>query len=725
MRSTRQYSPHTLSVLLLALFIFPIVSESGVLPLNGPWLVEFEPNNDDSILRVQIKVAGWWLPLSQTATLFKGTKIPIITQSCTSDTTSCPFWIVPGDIKFNFATNSIQDAYKMSFFLTDTGARIPIYSAPYETIKQGCSGQPGSLCCTTINNQQVEYTLQRDITQHAAFTMWASRPNGTFLRDGSVPNNFRSMNARLSIESGRYAATLSWPNVFVNKTAAPSNAALATATIEQFAEDASASFSDLILDLVSNYTLLLPTSDPSSQGFVVPTSTFSPSAQPAPLETTAWTACRTASCSAPLHSCAPKQAASPFTAYQTTTAATIISKNWNKLGKNVPKLCNVLGTGKKTFVNPDFTQGATHAALFVRCDYLQTKLVPVMFLDRKAIDAGNSMSGNDTVPTPALLPGTSSPTTAMMASPSTTTTVAIATASPSPSFLLQPSISPPMPPSVPSSNQSPSISTPSPTPSTSSSSSSPLASLAVQGPSISFDAFFPMFTKDTFNATIQSIYMRVVLEATTAAVIGITSQPVVRIRSIQPNVNDITATSKGVVVSTVVDFSPKDTTASSAFYGKLKNFPGNNLFSFPVEIFGNDILLSDIAELNCITPCGPNGNPAPKLKGPNGAVSCTCECNSGWSTAKNQMFESFVYCSVQEKGSQVDRSPGLLSGGGDSYLIGKIVSYCCASFELFLFIAHQKQKYINYLLTLIDSFTCCQILATSSSKKSTTCTKRV
>jgi len=51
------------------------------------------------------------------------------------------------------------------------------------------------------------------------------------------------------------------------------------------------------------------------------------------------------------------------------------------------------------------------------------------------------------------------------------------------------------------------------------------------------------------------------------------------------------------------------------------------------------------SELNCVTPCGDHGNPAPRVSS-SGSVGCTCECDPGWLTAPNQPFESYKYCAV-------------------------------------------------------------------------------
>jgi hypothetical protein len=57
------------------------------------------------------------------------------------------------------------------------------------------------------------------------------------------------------------------------------------------------------------------------------------------------------------------------------------------------------------------------------------------------------------------------------------------------------------------------------------------------------------------------------------------------------------------------------------------------------------VTVADAAELNCVTPCGAHGSPAPRATG-SGTIGCTCECEDGWATAPNQPFDSFKYCAL-------------------------------------------------------------------------------
>lgn len=137
---------------------------------------------------------------------------------------------------------------------------MPTYSAPYETVSSPCTGQPGAVCCGSS-----EYTLTRDQTQQVAFKMWTARINGTSLRDGSVPSNFRSAGATLTVTSGFYSATVNWPNYFYQKIGDPSSSTI-SASIELQMDTQASSFNDLILDLMNNYTLLVPADDPTAPG---------------------------------------------------------------------------------------------------------------------------------------------------------------------------------------------------------------------------------------------------------------------------------------------------------------------------------------------------------------------------------------------------------------------------------------------------------------------------
>ena len=504
--------------------------------------------------------------------------------------------------------------------MMDTGTRVPIFSAPYERATPGCSGQFGAVCCGST-----EYTLQRDQTDHAVFKMWVSRVNGTALYDGSQPTNARSATQRLTIRTGYYSSSISWPNMFFDKKGVSSDGKV-QASVEFAAESATVgSYLDVTSTLINNYMLLVPQSDPGAPGFVIPNDKLGE--QAAAMDTAAWSACRAAKCGDPLGAYAPAQGPTPFAASQSVTSASIIADSWNALKRSTTKKCTVLGNGQQQFMNSDLTMGATHAAQFVSCDYPGTYIVPVVKLPRQVIEAGN------TAPPPPSPPPPSPPP------PSPPTPSVLPTSSPVPPSPKLTSTPPPLP-------RAPVVSPPPPPP--------PVSRL--QGPAISVVLTLPAYTPAEFNATGQEAFMK----AMTKAAVGAAVPPTYRFRSIKAadeggrrrRSRALLATA-GTQVDAVAYYAPADTTPASLVLSLLQTKPSA---VFPTSQFG-EVKVSQAVLLNCITPCGDNGKPGPRVT-PSG-VSCTCECDSGWSTLMSQPFESFKYCTAWVGGS----SPG--AGGGD------------------------------------------------------------
>lgn len=74
------------------------------------------------------------------------------------------------------------------------------------------------------------------------------------------------------------------------------------------------------------------------------------------------------------------------------------------------------------------------------------------------------------------------------------------------------------------------------------------------------------------------------------------------------------------------------------------------------------VVIADAAQLNCVTPCGSHGNPAPRPTGA-GTIGCTCECDAGWATAPNQAFDNFKYCSMDSSPAAAGSSSPIPSAG--------------------------------------------------------------
>jgi len=566
--------------------------------------------------------------------------------------------------------------------------RVPVFGAPYEASSPGCKtpGSGGTVCCGDS-----EYSLRRDGVQHAAFKIWASRTNGTALRDGSTPNNFRSGAAKLTVSSGHYTSSVVWPNYFEQKAGIPSDSSI-SGWIDLQMDSQASSFNDLIVDLLNNYVLLLPVGDPVAAGFVVPASTF-PQA-PEPLDAVSWAQCRTSNCGAPLGSCDPKQGPSPYPSYRNITAASILEQNWTNLGRGVPKTCQVLATGQQAFIKEDFSLGSVHAVQYVSCDYQGTALVSSVVLSRESIDAGN------TSPPPRPPPSPFPPSPKPTISPAGTAT----------------SISPP-----PSSST---VVFKPPTQNAALGSSPPEAmpTSARQGPAVAFVASIPAYSPTTFDATAQGEYVKSIQKS----IIGVTSTPQVRIRSLSPletTMNSGTVARRmlrsqspgGVDVDTVVEFDPTDTTAASSFLTTLRTEPSR---VFPPAKYGS-VSIPRAAELNCITSCGPNGDPAPRVS-QTGSTSCTCECQAGWITALNQPFDTFEYCAVRL--TEDTNSPWSSGAGGDG--VGNSITEDTSSTfvsvipnhlpALCVFSAWSSRHFLFLFLTCFDSFACALVLATSS-----------
>lgn len=478
----------------------------------------------------------------------------------------------------------------------------------------GCSGKPLAICCGGK-----EYVLERSKEIHSVYEIWSARPNGTWLRDGTAPNNFRSARIRLNVTSGSYAASVVWPNVMADNKGQSSNPASLEARTEILTEDIRGSIVDIVGTLFNQYYLLVPTSNPSATGFVVPKSLSLETADP--LDEQSWRSCRS-TCSAPLNACL-SQGPTPYPSFRNVTTATILAESWNSLNRN-HRHCHVLGNGQQSYYRDDLTVDALHSVQWVNCDYLGVSLVPVIHLSRAAIDAGN--------PAP-----TSPPSQAHVAEPDPKHSGYQPT--PPPQYTNRSPVVP-----MNSLNASP---PPPKFPITGSSDGN--GSTRTQGVAIAFivtvqDIIPQEFVSKLKDGFVSSIH---------SSIISTFSPPLVRIRSVLSTMNRrrmLLGNSK-VLVDTVVEFSRQDATAALAFATSLRTQPSS---VFPSETFG-EVVVSDVAELNCLIPCGPNGDMAPKKTSE--GISCTCECKPGWMTEADQSFDSFEYCTMtQQKGDNLTSS---------------------------------------------------------------------
>ena len=88
---------------------------SGILSPDGEaFSVAFDPPYDDTTLKVQLKVSRWWGPLSDTAVIPKGTKVPVVEDDCADKPSTCRAWTVPGDVTLQLTTPTAREAHRLS-----------------------------------------------------------------------------------------------------------------------------------------------------------------------------------------------------------------------------------------------------------------------------------------------------------------------------------------------------------------------------------------------------------------------------------------------------------------------------------------------------------------------------------------------------------------------------------------------------------------------------------
>lgn len=595
-----------------------------LLPPGEVWVSKFEPPYDNRTLLIELAVYDWWTNAQNNAIMNAGTEFAVLDGNP---------WRLPSNVTLSFGPASPQQEHHLAIFLTDTGTRLSIPLAPTESATSGCTAAPSnasstSTACCPVTNE--EWTLDDGVEEFAAYVMWTARPNGTLSHNGTQPPNFFFGGAELNVTAGFYSAKVSWPNMFFESTGVSSDPKHLTASINFAVDTYQSSYLDVISTLTSQYLLLLPACDPTASGFVAPKSLISSmllqqnsSAQ----LVQQWNACRSSStnCSEPTGDCIQGLETRwlPLTPWLGTTAADVVANSWNALGRGINKTCYVVGNGEQPYIHSNFTVGASHLAQYINCDYVGTYLVPTISLSTNVVMQGAPPAPNQHLHTP-------------------------------PVFL-------------PPSRQG-QITSPQATPPT----SSPFAG---QGVPVSIVIMFPDYTEASFNKSGPSD----IIAAIQASVIGLTSTPWIRIRSV--NGESSTAAggrrltrsllaaggTSGVVVDAVITFAPADATPASAFVSLLQSSPST---VFPPDTFGN-VVVQRAVVLNCIIPCGPHGNPAPSVVGQ--AVTCTCDCNMGWVTLRNQPFDSFAYCSSPSMNStrQSNGSSAVVPSGGECSLGGE------------------------------------------------------
>ncbi len=519
---------------------------------------------------------------------------------------------------------------------------MPIYSTPVEVGQAGCSGAAGAVCCG-----DTEWSLERKETSYNVYKTWHARSVGTYLRDGKSPQNWRADAAEVTVRAGTYTAVAAWPNVFQNKDArVTGGSAGVRAAMELFLDRADATFVDAPKELLGEY-LLRPASDADAAGFVVPAAAFPEAA--APLDAAGWAACRRTNCGRPAGGCV-FQEATPYAARRGVTTAKVLADAHalTASGKAVPRTCWVIGLETLRLQTADLSPGAAFPAQAVGCDYAETGLAATVHVPRRDLELGFP---------PAPPPARSPPPPPTQAAPVVAPAPPPAGAPPSPSPTLTSSPSPsPVSAVAPVPEAAPTLSTASP---------APPAPPAPAGPAVWFVARLPVYTVTTFDAAAEAAFVKRVVRAA----LGASTPPVVRIRSVTAAVaggegagaaRRRLAQAGGVDVDAIAAFAPADATPAAVLAAALR---AASATVFPPETYGVGALALRVEELNCVSPCGANGVPAPRL-GADGAAGCTCECAAGWATAAAQGFEDFVYCGVAA-GSPEAAAGGGAGGAGD------------------------------------------------------------
>jgi hypothetical protein len=502
----------------------------------------------------------------------------------------------------------------------------------------GCSGAAGAVCCG-----DTEWSLERKETSYDVYKTWHARPVGSYLRDGKAPQNWRADAAEVTVRAGTYTAVAAWPNVFLNKDArVAGGSAGVRAALELSLDRADATFVDAPKELQGAY-LLRPAGAAAAAGFVVPAAAF-PEA-PAPLDAAGWAACRRANCGRPAGGCV-FQEATPYAARRGVTTAKVLADAHalTASGKAVPRTCWVIGPETLRLQTADLSPGAAFAAQAVGCDYEATGLAAAVHVPRRDLESGFPPS-----PPPARSPPPPPPQAAPVAAPAPPP----AGAPPSPSPAPAPALAP-----VP--EAAPTLSTSSP---------DPPAPPAPAGPAVWFVARLPAYSVATFDAAAEAAFVKRVARAA----LGASPPPVVRVRSVTSAVaggeggageggaaRRRLAQAGGVDVDAIAAFAPADATPAAVLAAALRSAPAT---VFPPATYGAGAAALRVEELNCVSPCGANGFPGPRL-GADGAAGCTCECAAGWATAHAQGFEDFVYCGVAA-GSPEAVAGGAAGGAGD------------------------------------------------------------
>ena len=113
---------------LIVRVVFAAVLFSGlacarVTPPGEVWIKKFDPPYDDRNLKLQLRIDDWWVGTQDVAILPKGTKFPVVSESCNWDPDKCPSWTLPGDVQLQYGPPTSQDIHRLSKFATCTCKR--------------------------------------------------------------------------------------------------------------------------------------------------------------------------------------------------------------------------------------------------------------------------------------------------------------------------------------------------------------------------------------------------------------------------------------------------------------------------------------------------------------------------------------------------------------------------------------------------------------------------
>lgn len=98
----------------LAAVLFSGLACARMTPPGEVWIKKFDPPYDDRTLKLQLRIDDWWVGTQDTAILPKGTKFPVLLESCNYDVSKCPSWTLPADVFFQYGPPTTQDVHRLS-----------------------------------------------------------------------------------------------------------------------------------------------------------------------------------------------------------------------------------------------------------------------------------------------------------------------------------------------------------------------------------------------------------------------------------------------------------------------------------------------------------------------------------------------------------------------------------------------------------------------------------